>query len=343
MNRHDSGALAAQLPIGVRAWILQSGKIGHEVNCLGVAYELGLNPEMRPVQPRPLFAFFAPWGPIDPIESARIPGSPLSGPTPDIVFASGRATAPYLRAIKRAAPRTTFTVFLQDPRSGLGSADLIWVPEHDRLRGDNVLVTLTSPHHMRPSVLEAARANTDARIAHLPEKRIGMVLGGDSGSHKFAPNDFYSLAEIAREILQQGYGLMVTPSRRTPPDLMKAIAAAVQISGVPERAFVWDGTGENPYAQILAHAGAIVVTGDSVNMVGEAASTGAPVHIYEPTGGADKMSGFIDGLIGAGAVRRMPAIRSAGWMNETWTYAPVDATSQIAREVVKRYRAFKGL
>jgi len=344
MSRHEADALEPpRLPAGVRAWILQSGKIGHEVNCLGVARELGLDPDMRPVQPRPLFAFFAPWGPIDPVEAVRIPGSPLNGPTPDIVFASGRVTVPYLRAIKRAAPRTTFTVFLQDPRSSATAADLIWVPEHDRLRGENVLVTLTSPHHMRPSVLQAARADADPRLASLPDTRIGMVLGGDSGTHRFAANDFYRLAEIAREILAAGYGLMVTPSRRTPPDLIAAIRAAVAISGTPECAFVWDGTDTNPYAQILAHADVIVVTGDSVNMVGEAASTGVPVHVYEPTGGSDKMQGFIDGLVSAGAVRRLRVMRTARWMDERWTYAPIDATAQIAREVVKRYLAFKGI
>jgi mitochondrial fission protein ELM1 len=344
MSRHEPDALGpSRLPAGLRAWILQSGKIGHEVNCLGVARELGLDPDMRPVQPRPLFAFFAPWGPIDPVESVHIPGSPLSGPTPDIVFASGRATAPYLRAIKRAAPRTTFTVFLQDPRSGPKSADLIWVPQHDRLRGDNVLVTLTSPHHLRPAVLRAARSHADPRLDSLPATRIGLVLGGDSGTHRFAANDFYRLAEIAREVLAAGSGLMVTPSRRTPPELMAAIRAAVEISGTPGRAFVWDGTGANPYAQILAHADAIVVTGDSVNMVGEAASTGVPVHVYEPTGGSDKMTGFIDRLVDAGAVRRLPVVRGVRWIEERWAYEPVDATAQIAREVVKRYLMFRGI
>jgi mitochondrial fission protein ELM1 len=33
-----------------------------------------------------------------------------------------------------------------DPRTGTNSADLIWVPEHDRRRGPNVLSTLTAPH-----------------------------------------------------------------------------------------------------------------------------------------------------------------------------------------------------
>jgi mitochondrial fission protein ELM1 len=322
---------------------LQSGKIGHEVNCMGVARELGLDPEMRPVSPRPFFEFFAPWGPIDPRDNPRNPESSLRGPWPDIVFASGRATVPYLRAIKRFSGGTTFTVFLQDPRVGAGAADLIWVPEHDRLRGENVLVTLTSPHHMRPAVLAAARQNPDPRLSHLPEPRIGMVLGGPSGAHRFEASDIEALCAIAREILASGQGLMVTPSRRTPAEAINALRSAVAESGSAAKAFIWDGEGDNPYAQILAQASALIVTADSVNMVGEAASTGAPVFIYEPTGGAEKMSGFLDKLVRAGALRILPKQRSPDWSRQRWTYAPVDATGVIARELVKRYRAFRGI
>jgi len=310
---------------------------------MGVAHELGLDPEMRRIEARPFFEFFAPWGPIDPRDNPAHPASPLHGPLPDIVFASGRTTVPYLRAIKQRSRGRTFTVFLQDPRIGTSAADLIWVPEHDRLRGPNVLVTLTSPHHMRPRVLEAARQNPDARLASLPRPRIGMVLGGPSGVHRFEARDRDALASLAVEILQSGQGLMVTPSRRTPADVLGAIQTAVAQSGFAQHAFVWNGEGDNPYAQILAQAEALVVTADSVNMVGEAASTGAPVFIYEPTGGAAKMSGFIGKLVDAGALRLLSDQRPADWSKERWSYPPVDATGLIAAEVVKRYRAFRGL
>lgn len=334
---------AFKLPDETRAWILQSGKIGHEVNCMGVAHELGLEPQMRPVRPRPFFEFFAPWGPIDPRDNPARPESPLHGPWPDLVFSSGRVTVPYLRAIKRLSGGKTFTVFLQDPRVDPKVADLIWVPEHDRLRGENVLVTLTSPHHMRPSVLAGARQNPDPRLAHLPQPRVGMVLGGPSGSHRFEARDSAALRDMAREILASGQALMVTPSRRTPAELMDALRAAVAESGSAARAFIWDGTGDNPYPQILAQASALVVTADSVNMVGEAASTGVPVFIYEPTGGAAKMSGFLEKLVGAGALRILPEQRAQGWSLQRWDYPPVDATGMIAAEVVRRYRAFRGM
>ena len=310
---------------------------------MGVAHELGLEPEMRRVNARPFFEFFAPWGPIDPRDNPNNPLSPLHGTPPDIVLSSGRTTVPYLRAIKKLSLGRTFTVFLQDPRVGTGAADLIWVPEHDRLRGENVLVTLTSPHHMRPSVLEAARNNPDPRLAHLPRPRIGMVLGGPSGAHRYEASDVEALCAIAREILASGQGLMVTPSRRTPPELISALRASVQESGSAASAFIWDGEGDNPYAQILALAEALVVTADSVNMVGEAASTGAPVFIYEPTGGADKMSGFLGRLEATGALRLLPKERAPDWSRTRWSYPPVDATGLIADEVVKRYRSFRGI
>jgi hypothetical protein len=84
----------SKLPDGTCAWILLSGKIGHEVNCLGVAHELGLAPQMRRVHARSFFEFFAPWGPIDPRDNPQNPESPLYGPLPDIVFSSGRTTVP---------------------------------------------------------------------------------------------------------------------------------------------------------------------------------------------------------------------------------------------------------
>src|SRR5947209_18440317 len=95
-------------------------------------------------------------------------------------------------------------------------------------------------------------------------------------------------------------------------------------------AFVWDGRGDNPYPQMLAHADHVVVTGDSVNMVGEAVATGVPVHFYEPSGGHRKITAYIDRLTELGAVRR--------WSGElaSWSYEPIDATPIIAREIAKR-------
>ena len=133
---------------GVTAWVLTDGKVGDEAQCLAVSEALGLQAEARHVDPRAPFSWAMPFGPIDPREAPKQPLSPIRPPFPDLLIASGRRAIAYVRHVKRASGGRTFTVILKDPRAGGTAADFIWVPEHDRLRGPNVLVTLTAPHRL---------------------------------------------------------------------------------------------------------------------------------------------------------------------------------------------------
>ena len=313
----------ARIGEGVRVLLLGSGRTGHEINAVGVAEALGGSYEMKRVNPRKPFLWMSPFGPVDPRDAAL-----FQPPLPDIVLASGRITVPYLRAFKRIGGARVFAVFLQDPRFARAAMDLIWVPEHDRYRGPNVIVTLTSPHPFSARRLAAARAAPDERLARLPNPRCAVVLGGSSGAQHFTGGDLKRMTEAVRAIVAQGFAIMATPSRRTPPELLAAVRQG--LGDAP--GFVWDGGGENPYASILALADAILVTGDSANMVGEATATGAPVHVFEPSGGdAGKLGQAIDALQRVGAVRRF-----AGRI-ERFSYAPIDSTSVIAAEIARRF------
>ncbi len=334
-GRADAGVAGRRLPAGTSAWVLSDGKIGDEVQCFGIAEELGLAPERRLIAPRPPWSWLTPYGPVDPREAPGRVDSPIAPPFPDIAIAAGRRTVPYLRRVKAASGGRTFTIFVKDPYTGTGTADVIWIPEHDKLRGDNVVVTLTPAHRLRPDVLAAARAAPDPRLAMLPHPRVAMVLGGKGVNHDFSAEDIRNLAGIAAAIAADGASLMVTPSRRTPPEALAAIRSALGGGLEAGRAFVWDGSGTNPYPQILALADALLVTGDSANMVGEACATGAPVHVYEPSGGHPKVTRYLDRLTEVGAVRR--------WSGrlEHWTYAPIDSAPVTAAEIAARYRAFR--
>ncbi|MGP0057989.1 MAG: mitochondrial fission ELM1 family protein [Beijerinckiaceae bacterium] len=328
--------IGEQLPPGTRAWVVSDGKIGDEVQCFGLLEALGLEPERRVVAPRKLFAWAMPWGPIDPREARHRKESPVAGPWPDIVIAAGRRTVAYLRYVKRASHGAIFTIFVKDPCCRSHGADVIWVPAHDRLRGENVIATLTSPNRLAEQVIERARTHADPRIAELPYPRVAMLLGGTSNHYSFGANEERELTAIAGALARDGMSVMVTPSRRTPPGLVGAIDIALR-SGVDlhRRFFVWTGDGENPYVAMLANADAIIVTADSVNMVGEAVTTGVPVHVYEPTGGHRKITAYIDSLVELGAVRR--------WRGrlENWSYSAINATPEIAAEVARRYHEFR--
>ena len=309
-------------------WTLTDGKAGDVLQCLGVAETIveneGGSIEQQILRPRGLYGLCTPWGPSDPQDLRR-----LVPPYPDIAIASGRRAVPVLRALKRRAP-CTFTVFLKNPRMGRRTADYIWVPTHDRLRGQNVLATLTSPHRMTASTLAAARAWARPELKALPSPRVAILVGGPSKDVVFDAQDVAAFASLIRDLAKTGIGLMVTPSRRTPGILIEALKEAIG-----HRGFLWDGQGQNPYAAMLALADAFVVTADSVNMIGEGASTGKPVHVFYPKGVPPKVQRFIDGLVEHGAV-----VKFSGRL-ENFTYPPLDSTPLIAQDIMQRFRRFQ--
>ncbi|HEV7260729.1 MAG TPA: mitochondrial fission ELM1 family protein [Bosea sp. (in: a-proteobacteria)] len=304
-------------------WVLSDGKAGDEVQCLGVAERLGVTPEIRRIAPRKPYAWLMPRGPIDPAESPDRPGSPIRPPFPDILIASGRRSIPYVRAVRKASNGATFTVILKDPRTGAGSADLIWVAGHDRLRGENVLVTTTSPHRLAPDRLAQARLAPPAPIAALPSPRAAVLVGGDSRHHTFRQQDITRFVEGLDALARSGVALMGSRSRRTTPDLDKAVGAVFARHG----GWWWDGSGENPYVALLANADAVVTTADSTNMIGEATATGVPILVFEPHGGHGKLAKFLEALKSEGAVHHFEG------RLEGARYEPVDSTQAIADAV----------
>lgn len=308
-------------------WTLTDGKAGDALQCLGVAEavvaQIGGRIVEHRLSPRRLYALAMPWGPPDPADLER-----LKPPWPDLAIASGRRAVTYLAWLKRRSP-ATLTAFLKDPRTGTRAADFIWVPAHDRLRGANVLATLTSPHRQTPAVLAAARAAASPALLALPQPRIAVLAGGPSKDVAFGADDVEGFVSMLARLAESGVGLMVTPSRRTPPAMVQAMTRALE--GKP--AWIWDGEGANPYAQMLALADGFVVTADSANMLSEAAATGKTIHVYLPRGVPAKIMRLVDGLIAHGAV-----VKFDGHL-ENHPYEPLDSTPLIAHEILARLRA----
>ncbi|HSM20274.1 MAG TPA: mitochondrial fission ELM1 family protein [Hyphomicrobiales bacterium] len=324
---HRRGAATAQ---GIRScWILTDGKAGDEAQCRGVAEAMGISCETRRVGPGWPFVWLMPWGPIDPREGPDWAKSPIAPPYPDLLIASGRRAVPYVRRIKQASEGRTFTVFLKDPRTGSSGADFIWVPEHDSRRGRHVLSTVTSPHRISPERLAAARESVPPEIEALTYPRVALILGGKSRAFTYNARTNRRLAEAIRVILnfQPHASFMVTPSRRTP---QRTVQAVREVLG-DRTAIIWDGEGENPYLDFLAHADFIIAPADSVNMVGEAVATGTPVYVFRPEGRGGKIERFLASLSRAGAVRELdgPLV--------PFSYEPIDATPRIAAEILRRF------
>src|SRR5262245_13296520 len=315
---------------GSSGWIVSDGKAGHDAQTRGVFDALGLEYQIKRVDPSGIWKALSPWGPVDPAERFGTAQGQFHAPWPDFAIAVGRLTTAYIRRIKRVSGRATYTIILEDPKVGADAADLFWVPEHDRLRGPNVITSLTAPHSFTTRRIVELRRSMPPEIAALPAPRITVPLGGPNGDYRYTSAAVAHLAAALRSLAALGAGLMVTPSRRTPTE----VAASVRDATAGLRCWFWDGAGENPYPQFLAHADAFVVPADSVNMTGEACATGKPVYVFRPDGGSRKFARFHAALARHGATRPLPARFER---LEAWSYAPLNSAETIAAEIARRW------
>jgi mitochondrial fission protein ELM1 len=315
---------------GLPAWIIADGRAGHLAITLGIAEALGLEAMVKSVEPRRPFRLLAPWGPADP----RVVNTLLKEPWPEIALGAGRQSVPTIRALKRKTGGLIFTVLCQDPKTSLDSADVIWAPEHDRVAGANVISTLTPPHRFGPERLAALRLNVRPQIARLPPPRFALFLGGPGGGYHWTPAQIERLAKCLHGLARQGASFLITPSRRTPPDLLRAVDAPTANS--PR--LLWTRGGENPYPDFLAHADAFIVTADSVNMVSEASASGRPIYVFHPQGGRAKFRRYHAALEALGATRPLTEKTS---ILDNWHYEPLDAARVVAAEIERRWRQFR--
>ena len=315
---------------GRSGWIISDGRAGNVVQSRGVFDALKLDYSIKPVAPAGIWKLLSPWGPVNPAEKFGTPASAFAPPWPDFAIAIGRTTIPHIRRLKALAGLATYTIILLDARVSTTAADLFWVPEHDKLRGPNVITTLTAPHSFSPERLAQLRAIMPSDIAALPQPRLAVLLGGPNGVYKYTPEAVAHLASALQSLSGLGVGLMITPSRRTPEAVTSYLREVV--GGRPH--LFWDGTGENPYPAFLAHAEAFIAPADSINMTGEPCATGRPVYVFEPAGGGPKFARFHEALRRHGATRPLPLRFD---QLETWSYAPITSSEAIAREIARRW------
>lgn len=326
-TRSRSGEIGEPRLAGRRAWIISDGIAGHLAITSGIADILGLDAEIKPIAPRLIWRHLAPNGPADP----RLLRPLLAQALPDIVLGAGRQTVPVIRALKRAG---AFTALFQSPRASRKSAHVIWVPAHDRLRGANVIVTLTPPNRFSAATLEALSNTLPAEIAALPRPRLALLLGGPGAGYEYDAETVADFAARLAAMAGRAGSILMTPSRRTPPELLEAADRASR----DRPRLLWNGLGDNPYPHILAAADHFVVTADSVNMTGEACATGRPVHVFTPPGGRGKFHRYHRALRDYGATRPM-ADSGAGLAD--WSYEPLQAGAVVAAEIEARWRLFR--
>ncbi|MDD9798065.1 MAG: mitochondrial fission ELM1 family protein [Alphaproteobacteria bacterium] len=300
-------------------WTLSSGQDGCDMQITGVAGGLakrtGAAIIAKQLHPPAWRQLFAPYG-------RPAPQADIQAPWPHVVLAAGRQTIPYALSIGKQAAGATFTAILQNPRRAPALFDFIWAPTHDALEGDNVFSTLTSPHALTREALTEAAAQLKPRLTNMPRPWIAVLLGGPNKAYRFDMADMARLVQHLRGLAEKGAGLMISASRRTPPAhfarLKQALAelgeqviffappnSTLPATSTPLATNDAPQPDYNIYHGLLGLAQAIIVTGDSVNMVSEACFVGVPVWVFHLQGGSRRFNNFHKTMQAQGLVRAL--------------------------------------
>jgi len=278
----DSGGAAGSAPV----WVLASYRAGENTQLLGLAEALGMPFQYLQFRYRPWAGLL---GLLRRSSRAGVHADDrqrLGAPWPVLVIAAGLRNEPLCAYIRRASGGRTRVVFLGRTWCRPERFDLLITTPQYRVRPDaRVLVNLLTQHRVTAGRLAAAAVQQQALFRHLPRPWIGVLLGGSSGPYVLGTKS----ARLLREQLQslrarEGGSLLISSSARTPESFFRELTEELEANHFCYR---WrPDDPDNPYYAMLALADVLVVTGDSVAMLSEAAATDKPVLIFDiPTAG----------------------------------------------------------
>ena len=238
-------------------------------------------------------------------------------PDPHLILAAGHST--HLPAMVARRARGGRIVVLMKPSLPLAWFDLCLIPEHD------------APPQ-RPNVIATRGVLTTVRPSdrHDPDTSL-ILLGGPSRHYDWRTEE---IIEQVQQIVsrQPGVHFRIGDSPRTPADTRLALAGVEKAEFIP-----WEQTEPGEIQQMMAGAGQVWVSEDSVSMLYESLGSGAPTGLLQvPRQRENRVTRGIDHLIAEGTVTPY-----AQWRTDPQLPPPpaMDEAGRCAEEILRRWPA----
>lgn len=286
-----------------RVWLILADKSGDNAQALAVAEALPWPFEVRSMAVQERYAQGKPnvEASLAHLDAARSDG--LQPPWPDLVITIGRRMSNVALWIKQQSGGATQIALLGAPKGLARHFDLTVVSDQYRYSPRANMLRIRYPLQRIDRAQIAAEAEAwRPEIAALPRPLTAVMVGGLTKEVKFDAGIAEAFGgALARTVRESGGSLMVTTSRRTPPDVVAALKRSLPADA---RLHQWQAAGgRNPYRALLGLADRFVVTSDSLSMQMEIARLGRPLAIYRlPPGSflaAGALSQLADGILGS--------------------------------------------
>ena len=246
-----------------------------------------------------------------------------------VIISCGRKSVIPSIALKKKFGKNLLSIHIQDPKVKLGNFDFIVAPEHDGLKGENVLTSKGALHYLTNDELDGNENYLKSRI-NVQKKIVTLIIGGPTKYYNYNDKVIDNIfSKIKQNFLDNSYQLIVVPSMRTP---QKIIDKAKNY--FDEDQIVIPNVDKKAYLCSLKKADHIIVTCDSTSMISEAAITGKPIYVAQmPTTKNNKrFKKFFNLFVSLNVIKEL------GSSVENWTYNKLNETNKIADQIREKIK-----
>ena len=246
----------------------------------------------------------------------------------DIIISCGRKSVIPSIYLKNSSNKKIFNIHIQDPKVDLKHFDFIVAPEHDAMKGQNVISTRGAIHYLTENEINENKDYLNSFIKKDERVIWTLIMGGPTKYYDYSSKNINNIFKKINELSKiYNFQLVVIPSMRTPTNI---IQYANDYFG-DDHTVIMD-IDKKAYLSALAIAQNIIVTCDSSSMISEAALTGKPIYIASilPKKKDKRFQRFRN------LFRELNITRNLGEEIKDWNYQKLDETNRVANIIKQK-------
>jgi len=246
----------------------------------------------------------------------------------DVIISCGRKSVIPSIYLKKISNKKVLNIHIQDPKVALNHFNFIVAPEHDDIKGQNVISTKGAIHYLTEDEINENKDYLNSSIKKDNRKIWTLILGGPTKYYDYSTKNMKHIFTTIYKLLKKhDFQIIIIPSMRTP---INTIHYAKEFFG-DNHTIIMD-VDKKAYLSALAISENIIVTCDSSSMISEAALTGKPIYIANilPKKNDKRFQKFRN------LFRELNITRILGEEIENWSYQKLDETNRVANIIKQK-------
>ena len=247
----------------------------------------------------------------------------------NIIISCGRKSVLPSVYLKSKFKNKIMNIHIQDPKVSLNNFDYIVAPEHDNLKGKNVLSSKGAIHYLTNGELDKNENYLKSKI-NTQNKIVTLILGGPTKYYDYNNQVIDSIfSKIEKIFLKNNYQLIVVPSIRTPQYIIEKAKNYFNNDQI-----IIPNVDKKAYLSSLKISDHIIVTCDSTSMISEAAITGKPIYVAQMPAikNNQRFKSFFNLFVSLNIIKELNN------SVENWTYTKLNETNKIADQINKKIK-----